>query len=162
MDTPDGFPVKQAHSAARMLVRALREFEVTEEVLGAAALAAKAQAGAEERIRVLSASAAKWEAALEAARAAHAKVMAEGQQQYEEAGAQHNDIVATMEQARELRLSEIDRAVAEALSAGEEKKKTLIAECRSLEGRRDELEQEMNKAREAHAAMLRTLGVKNA
>lgn len=153
---------KQAQSHARVMVKALRAFEATEAVLDTAVQAQQRQVAVEERIRVLSQSAKKWEAAFEAAQSAHAKVMAEGKQRYEVATAAHNDIMLVAEQGRELRLSQIDEEVAVALKAGEDKKKALTAECRALEGRRDELRDELEKAREAHAEMLEKLGVKNA
>lgn len=152
---------KQAHGAARAMVRALRDFEQVEAVLDTAVQAEQRQVAAEERIRVLSTSAKKWEAAVEAAQAVYAKEQNAASAAAEKARVVHEETMLHMNQAAEAAIAETKAAVVKALTEGKVQIKTLTAECRALEGRRDELKRELNKARDAHAEMLEKLGVRN-
>ena len=152
--------VKQAHGAARAMVRALRDFQGVEEVLDAAVGAKQAQVAVEERIRVLSASAKKWESAVEEARGQYTSEQNEAAITVERLRDRALELQARFTQEADEARTAREKEMQKALTAGELVKKQLTSQCRELEARRKELEEKLQKARDEYAAMLEKLGVK--
>ncbi len=151
---------KQAHSAARAMVRALRDFQAVEEVLDAAVAAKQGQVAVEEQIRVLSQSAKKWEGAVEEARARYTEEQIVAGTEMDRLAARAQEQLTAQKSAHEEAMAQADREVKSALTAGELKKKALTAACRSLEERKKELEGLLQQARADYEAFREKVGVK--
>ena len=150
--------VKQAHGAARAMVRALRDFQDVEEVLDAAVAAKQAQVAVEERIRVLSASAKKWEGAVEEARARYTAEQISAGTEMERLATRAVEALTAQEREHREALTQADREIKSALTAGELARKQITAKCRSLEERGKELEGKLRLAREDYAAFREKVG----
>ncbi len=149
---------KQAASEAKQMVQALRAFEKVEAVLSAAAAAEASQTSLEEKVKTLSTSAAKWEGAVEEARARYtAEQIAAGTEMERLRGAAM-DAITKQEHTREEALAQMDREIKSALTAGELAKKQITAQCRELEERRVELEGKLKQKREDHEEFLEKVG----
>ena len=151
--------VKQAHGAARAMVRALRDFQDVEEVLDAAVAAKQAQVAVEERIRLLSASAKKWESAVEEARARYTAEQISAGVEMERLATRAVEALTAQEREHAEALAQADREMKGALTAGELACKQITAKCRSLEERRGELEEKLKLARDEYTAFCEKVGV---
>ncbi len=150
---------KQAVSEARQMVRALRAFEKVEAVLAAGADAEARLSGLEEKIKLLSTSAVKWEGAVEEARGRYTAEQVVAGTEMDRLRGAAMDAISAQERKRDEALAQADREVKEALTAGELVKKRLTAQCRSLEERRAELEGKLQQAREEYDAFREKVGV---
>lgn len=153
--------LKQAQNIAKQRVQELRAWEKVEAVLNAALGAELREVQANERVRALTESAGKWEAAVEEARTLynveHTRHVVSMQRRVDA----HATAMVDMREAAEARQQEITTEIEAALVEAEEKQKALTAACRALEEQRETLEGKLKQARDAHAAMLKKLGVTN-
>ena len=153
--------LKQAQNIAKMRVQELRAWEKVEAVLNAALTAEMREAQATERVRALTESAGKWEAA----RVRESNLYSVEAREHERAMVREADAHAAamvdMKEVAEKRQQEITGEIEVALAAAEEKQRALTATCRALEEQRETLEGKLKQAQDEYAAMLKKLGVTN-
>ena len=150
---------KQAAGEARQMVRALRAFEKVEAILAAGADAEARLSGLEEKIKLLSTSAAKWEGAVEEARARYTAEQISAGVEMERLATRAIEALTAQEREHAEALAQADREIRGALTAGELARKQITAKCRSLEERRGELEEKLKLARDEYTAFCEKVGV---
>ena len=155
----DELTSKQAQVECRAPIKLLRAFEKVEAILAASASAEARQVGLEEKIKLLSTSAAKWEGAVEEARSRYTAEQISAGVEMERLATRAIEALTVQEREHAEALTQADREIKSALTAGELACKQITAKCRSLEERRVELEEKLKLARDEYTAFCEKVGV---
>lgn len=153
--------VRQAGAELRKLLNTFRALEHIEEVLDAAADAEAAQAALGRRVEALGAEGEQLKEQVALGRRMFTEEQTAAAVEMEHLSEVHRaaekKFAAEASASKEAR----ERAAGEQITASELLVKRLKAECSALEGNREQLESELERARVEYDAMLERLGVKH-
>lgn len=153
---------KQAQVEMRQLLRVFRAFENVEAILAAAGEAAKAQASAEERLKMLQGELFELGGTVSAARTAATLEQTQAAIELERLRERHFDSEAKFKAVAEETAAARDRRAQEKLTELELHCEQVQEEIAKLEDEKEALEKKLEHTRAEYAAMLKRLGVGDA